>query len=82
MDSFPKTTPEEDAISTQEGLRIFGELRKKYSNNNIRDLDIVLNSLVAALVYLAYYNVGKTDIEVFGDLIRKIFVENAKNLFD
>lgn len=34
---FPKTTKEEDEIAFQEGLRIFGELRKNYSNNNIRD---------------------------------------------
>lgn len=78
---YPKTTKDEDKIATEEGIKIFSELRKKYSNENIRDLDIVLNSLIFALVQLAYCNVGEKDAERFGDLIRDVFVVNLKKQY-
>jgi|HubBroStandDraft_1064217.scaffolds.fasta_scaffold146566_3 hypothetical protein len=42
---FPKTAKEKDRICNEEVFRIFEELRKKYSKDNNRGLDIVLNSL-------------------------------------
>ena len=75
---FPKTTKEEDKIAFDEGLRIFGELRKRYSNESIRDLDIVLNSLCTALVRLTILNVTPKDYESFVDLIHAIILGNLK----
>lgn len=76
---FPNTTSEEDKISYQEGFRIFGELRKKYSNQNIRDLDIVLNSLCFAIVRLGKLNTIKGDEEAFSDLVKQIILKNMKD---
>lgn len=75
---LPKITEEEDKISYEEGVAIFAVLRKKYSNNRIRDLDIVLNSLCCALVQLAKLNTHPSDAERFGELIKKIIVQNLK----
>jgi len=75
---FPKTTKEEDKICYQEGLRIFAELRKRYSNDNCRDLDIVLNSICCALVRLFSLNVRKEDYESCGELVRQTIVKNLK----
>ncbi len=75
---FPKTTKEENKIAHEEGIRIFGELRKKYSNNNIRDLDIVLNSLCAALVRLTRLNVTEPDYDSFTQLIKDIILKNLR----
>lgn len=73
---FPKTTAEEDNIAEAEGFRIFGELRKRYSNENMRDLDIVLNSLCSALVRLGHLSTRKEDKVAFLSLINKIISEN------
>lgn len=72
----PKTTSEEDKIAEQEGYRIFGELRKKHSNNNIHDLDIVLNSLCAALTRLAHLNTRPDDYHNFIKLVSGILMKN------
>lgn len=47
-----KITEEEKKISYEEGMFIYGYLRKKYCNENVKDLDIVLNSLCCALCRL------------------------------
>jgi hypothetical protein len=78
MLELPKTTELEDRIASEEGMRIFAELRKRYSNNSIRDLDIVLNSLCAALIRLAKLNTSKEDADFFGELIKNIIVKNLK----
>ena len=76
MDDFPKTTQEEDELATREGLFIYGHLKKKYPNENTRDLDIILNSLVAALIRMAKLNTRKEDYESFCELVQKIMREN------
>jgi hypothetical protein len=73
---FPDITEEENKISLEEGLRIFGELRKKYSNKNIKDLDIVLNSICCALTRLTALNVRKQDYETFAEIIKSIILRN------
>jgi hypothetical protein len=75
---FPDTTKEEDKISEDEAFRIFGELRKRYCNENCRDLDIVLNSLCFALVRLFELNTNKVDAERCGELVKNIVVKNLK----
>ena len=76
---FPKTTEMEDRICYEEGFRILGELRKKYSNNNMRDLDIVLNSLCCALIRLFKLNSRPEDAEACAELVQKIILKNLKN---
>lgn len=72
----PGLTKEENEMCMQEGLRIVGELRKKYSNNNIRYLDIVLNSLCYALIRLTKLNVVKYDYSKFAAIIHHIIERN------
>lgn len=69
---------DEDKICFQEGLRIFSELRKKYSNKNIRDLDIVLNSLCFALTRLGQFNTHPSDYENYAQLVKQIILKNLK----
>lgn len=75
---FPKTTEMEDRLAHDEGLRIFGELRKKYSNNSVHDLDIVLNSLCYALVRLFKLNTLQDDADNCTELVKKILLKNLK----
>lgn len=76
---FPHTNPGENLIASQEGFRIFSELRKKYSNENIRDLDIVLNSLCFAIIRLGKLNTMKGDEENFCNLVNQIILKNMKD---
>ena len=73
---FPNTSREEDVISSDEAFRIIGELRKKYSNHSIRDLDIILNTLCFSLCKLAQLNVGEDDYEKFAELVYKNIIKN------
>ena len=75
---FPKTTKEEDEIAYKEGLEIYGELRKKYSNNSNHDMDIILNSLCSALVRLFKLNSLQEDAEACSILIKNIIYDNLK----
>lgn len=79
---FPKTTKEEDKICEEESFRIFGELRKKHSNNSVHDLDILLNTFCLCLVRLGYTNVGKKDAEAYVGLIQKIVRENLFKMLE
>ena len=51
-------TKEETRIANEESLYLFGYLRKKYANENTKDLDIILNSLVFALLRLMHHYVN------------------------
>lgn len=76
MMEFPQTTKEEDDIAEAEGFRIFGELRKRYSNDNMRDMDIVLNSLCCALIRLGHLSTRKEDKIGYLSLINQIINQN------
>lgn len=76
---FPKLTEMENKIAFDEAFRIFGELRKKYSNNNPHDLDIVLNSLCFALVRLFKLNCRKEDAEGCAELVKQVLLDNLKD---
>lgn len=73
---FPKTTKREDDVAFQEGLRIFGELKKKYCNESTSDLDIVLNALCAALIRLAELNIREKDHVSFVALVNTVLMKN------
>jgi len=71
-------TKEENEIANEESLYIYGYLRKKYCNENVKDLDIVLNSLCFALCRLIQTNVGKKDAPAMIEIINKILTEECK----
>jgi ribosomal protein L17 len=77
---FPKTTKKEDTIAYEEGLRIFGELRKKYCNDSTTHLDIILNSLCAALVRHFKLFTLDGDAKACSRLVEQIIYENLKKL--
>lgn len=63
---------EEDTLCHEESLRIIGELRKKYSNDSIKDLDIIFNILCFSLCRLAELNVAPKDYNYFIQLVANI----------
>jgi hypothetical protein len=75
---FPNITDDENKISEQEGFKIFGYLRKKYCNNSVSDLDIVMNSLCVALVRHGKIFVEPEDYGNYLAIINKILKNNLK----
>lgn len=75
---FPRTTPEEDEKSFIRGMEIFYYLKNHFSDNSDEHFNLILNSLTCALVKLGCLNVSSGLEEEFGDLIKKILVENLK----
>jgi hypothetical protein len=75
---FTNITDDENKISEQEGFKIFGYLRKKYGNNSVSHIDIILNSLCAALVRHGKCFVAPEDYGKYFDLINKILKNNLK----
>ncbi len=74
-----RISEEENKISNEEAIYIWGYLRKKYSNDNIKDLDIVLNSICFALLRLIISNVHKKDRQYFLDsVVMPILIEGLK----
>ena len=54
-------TKEEERIANEESIVLFGHLRKKYCNDSVSDLDIILNSLCFALLRLVHAYVPPKD---------------------
>lgn len=73
---FPETSKTLNDISTEEGKRIFQELRTRYFENTIVDLDIILNSLCFALLCLRKSNCGTKDFSSFNLLVVNILNKN------
>lgn len=72
-------TNEETEIAQGESLYIYGYLKKKYCNENMKDLDIILNSLCFSLLRLMNQNIDKNDHKYFIELIIKILKKNIKD---
>lgn len=75
---LPETIEDKDRIASEEGFRIFVDIRKKFNNNSERDLDMVLNSICAALVQLFNLTAIKNKPESCVELIKKIIINNIK----
>lgn len=75
-------TAEETKIANDEARLIFGYLRKKYCNENVRDLDIVLNSIMFAACHLLNLSVDAKDrpamIEIMKGILEKSLIENKE----
>ena len=74
MEQIP-ITKDECKIANEEGAYLFGYLRKKYCNDNIHDLDIVLNSLCFALLRMMHSNVRPKDRPMMIGIINKVLEE-------
>lgn len=72
-------TNQETEIAQGESLYIYGYLKKKFCNENTKDLDIVLNSLCFSLLRLMKANVSKEDRKYFIEIIIKILNKNIKD---
>lgn len=70
-------TLDENEIANKEAIYLFGYLRKKYCNENIKDLDIVLNSLCFSLLLLIHHNVGQKDRKYFLDSVVMEILKNG-----
>lgn len=64
-----KITKEEDEICNEESRYLYGYLRKKYCNDNVHDLDIILNSLCFSILRLAKIHVDDKDRKYFFEKI-------------
>lgn len=79
MENIP-ITKNENETANQEALFIYGYLRKKYCNDNVKDLDIVLNSLCFSLIRMIHLHVGSKDraamIQIINNILRNGINEN------
>lgn len=70
-------TKEEEEIANREAIYLYGYLRKKYANDTVKDLDIIMNSLCFALCKLIEHHVKPTEakylIEIINNIITKQF---------
>ena len=69
-------TKEEDDICNAEAVYLYGYLRKKYCNENIQDLDIIMNSLCFALLRLVHHCVKKSERKKMALIIHQIILNN------
>jgi hypothetical protein len=74
--AFQHLPGDENPQFTEDGKKIYLELRKKYPNNTDKDLDNILNGLCVALIYLVINNVEKSNHKNFLQLIWKILNKN------
>lgn len=69
--SFQPATEEDNTLYMKEGLRVYEDLRERYPNQDVEDLDKIFNSLCAALVMLALRNVKYDNYLIFLQLMYK-----------
>lgn len=69
---------EDSKIASDLGLDIFLNLRNKYPDDTVKDLDIILNSLCAALILLIKNRVEESYHLDMVQLINKILIHNVK----
>ena len=70
-------TKEENEIANEEALYLYSYLRKKYANESIKDLDIILNSICLSLKRLIINYVPKEEREMFIDKIEVCILKEA-----
>lgn len=78
MNKFSETYAEVNNIVKEEGSRIFKELRKKYSNDSTRDLNIILNTLCYSLIISAKKIFDEKDYGLFIELVKEALDENLR----
>lgn len=73
---FQNLPANENPHFTENGLKIYQELKKKYPKHNDEDLDNILNSICASLIILVKNNVNTDNHKQFLQLIWKILNQN------
>jgi predicted metallo-beta-lactamase superfamily hydrolase len=61
---------------SKEGLRIYLELIERYPERSVDNMDIIMNSMCAALVCLAHHTVPEEDYKSFKEFIRDLIDSN------
>ena len=74
--SFEKLSGEDNPHFSADGYKIYHELRKRYPNHTIEDLDSILNILCGSICYLIRDNVDKDNWAMLMQLVFKILCEN------
>jgi len=74
--SFQDLPGDENPQFLENGQKIYLQLREKYPNNTVEDLDNILNSLCTAMLFLVLNNVEHSDRKNFLQLIWKILNKN------
>lgn len=77
MEHIP-ITKEESETANEEAAYIYGYLRKKYANESVAHLDIVLNSLCFALLRMIHNNVIKEDRKLMVGVITAILTKELR----
>jgi hypothetical protein len=73
---FQHLPPDKNPQFSEDGARIFYQMRSKYPLDSIEDLDNILNGICASLIYLIKSNVEKEDHKQFLQLIHRILTKN------
>lgn len=75
---FSGATDDENSMFSKDGLVLYLELRNKYGNQTEDNLDYILNTLCAALVYLITRNSEKDSHMQLLQSIYKILLKNIE----
>lgn len=76
--SFGPISDNDNKTASDLGLDIFLNLRNKYPEDTVKDLDIILNSLCAALILLIKNRVDESNHLAMVQLIHKILSHNVR----
>lgn len=75
--AFGAIPEEENAKALEEGIRIYKELSVKYKTNSNASLDMIMNSLCAAMICFVRDNVKSDNHPVILQVIHKILSSNV-----
>lgn len=73
---FQELPGSENPQFLEDGKRIYLEIRKRYPEDSIEDLDNILNGLCAALIVMLEENVDKSNHKNMVQLIYQIISKN------
>ena len=73
---FQDLPANENPLFSENGKRIYIEMKQKYPNQTNEDLDNILNGLCSSLIFLMFDNVDKSNHKNFLQLIWKILNKN------
>lgn len=74
--AFQHLSGEENPQFSEDGNRIYLEMKNKYPEKTNEDLDNILNGICASLTFLMFDNVDKSDHLNFLQLIYTILKKN------
>lgn len=75
---FQPMSKEDNKECTVNGISLYEMLKEMYPNQNVKDLDMILNSLCIALIVHMKENVDQDNHKYFLQLIHKTINDNIK----